>query len=300
MTCLDGMRWPGRPGGAGVGRRGARIVRWWHLGTLLLAAVATPLASVAAGVEAADYTALMVSGLVTAIVIAQGSVGKAIVMTTAVWRLAWLAPMPRPDRSDSRWDCRARRWPRLHAAGNRPVRPRGDDRQLASPDDPMAARVERPGPGRARPAGRGLDVSRDGARLAFRRISWRRSRARLVRFLRDREEDVSWVPALGSGAIEGVAGPGRPTTPRRRPHSSAAHIRPSVRPRRCAAWRVDRARDPTRTYGHREGARTVLGPGREHVDRQRDAAGVNLPLVGWWRGWFTCRTFLYPTTVALA
>jgi len=64
------------------------------IGTLLLATVAAPLASLAARVEAADYTALMVCGLVAAIVVAQGSVLKAVVMTTAGLALGMVGTDP--------------------------------------------------------------------------------------------------------------------------------------------------------------------------------------------------------------
>ena len=64
------------------------------IGTLLLATVAVPLASLAARVEAADYTALMVCGLVAAIVIAQGSVLKAVVMTGVGFALAMVGTDP--------------------------------------------------------------------------------------------------------------------------------------------------------------------------------------------------------------
>ena len=53
------------------------------IGTLVLATLSVPLTSLAARFEAADYAALMVCGLVAAIVIAHGSIFKAIVMTAA-------------------------------------------------------------------------------------------------------------------------------------------------------------------------------------------------------------------------
>lgn len=64
------------------------------IGTLLLATVAAPLASLAARFEAADYTALIVCGLVAAVVVAQGSVFKAIVMTGAGFALAMIGTDP--------------------------------------------------------------------------------------------------------------------------------------------------------------------------------------------------------------
>src|SRR5688572_215019 len=84
VTCLDGYAMA-RGGRAGVALATAALASFvgGTIGTVLLAAVATPLAAVAARIDAADYTALMVCGLVAAIVIAQGSVGKALVMTIA-------------------------------------------------------------------------------------------------------------------------------------------------------------------------------------------------------------------------
>ena len=84
VTCLDGHAMA-RQGRAGLALAVAAIGSFvgGTIGTLLLAALAVPLASSAARVEAVDYTALMACGLVAAIVIAQGSVVKATVMTAA-------------------------------------------------------------------------------------------------------------------------------------------------------------------------------------------------------------------------
>ena len=84
VTCLDGHAMA-RQGRAGLALAVAAIGSFvgGTIGTLLLAALAVPLASSAARVEAVDYTALMACGLVAAIVIAQGSVVKAMVMTAA-------------------------------------------------------------------------------------------------------------------------------------------------------------------------------------------------------------------------
>jgi len=82
VTCLDGHVMA-RQGRAGVALAVAAIGSFvgGTGGTLLLAAMAVPLASVAAGFEAADYTALLVCGLVAATIIARGSVLKAMAMT---------------------------------------------------------------------------------------------------------------------------------------------------------------------------------------------------------------------------
>jgi putative tricarboxylic transport membrane protein len=84
VTCLDGYAMA-RNGRAGLALAVAAVGSFvgGTIGTLLLAVLAVPLASLAARVEAADYTALLACGLVAAIVIAQGSVLKAMVMTAA-------------------------------------------------------------------------------------------------------------------------------------------------------------------------------------------------------------------------
>jgi TctA family transporter len=84
VTCLDGHAMA-RQGRAGLALAVAAVGSFvgGTIGTLLLAVLAVPLASLAARVEAADYTALLACGLVAAIVIAQGSVLKAMVMTAA-------------------------------------------------------------------------------------------------------------------------------------------------------------------------------------------------------------------------
>jgi putative tricarboxylic transport membrane protein len=84
ITCLDGYAMA-RTGRAGLALAVAAIGSFvgGTIGTLVLAALAVPLASIAARFGPADYTALMLCGLVAAIVIAHGSVLKATVMTAA-------------------------------------------------------------------------------------------------------------------------------------------------------------------------------------------------------------------------
>ena len=67
VTCLDGHAMA-RQGRAGLALAVAAIGSFvgGPIGTLLLAALAVPLASFAARVEAADYAALMICGLVAA------------------------------------------------------------------------------------------------------------------------------------------------------------------------------------------------------------------------------------------
>jgi putative tricarboxylic transport membrane protein len=84
ITCLDGHAMA-RSGRARLALAVAAIGSFvgGTVGTALLAALAVPLASVAARFTAADYAALMLCGLVAAIVIAHGSVPKALAMTGA-------------------------------------------------------------------------------------------------------------------------------------------------------------------------------------------------------------------------
>ena len=84
ITCLDGYAMA-RNGRAGLALAVAALGSFvgGTMGTLLVAMSAVPLASLAARFEAADYTALMACGLAAAIVIAHGSVLKAIVMCAA-------------------------------------------------------------------------------------------------------------------------------------------------------------------------------------------------------------------------
>jgi putative tricarboxylic transport membrane protein len=84
ITCLDGHAMA-RAGRAGLALAVAAIGSFvgGTVGTVFIAALAAPLGSVAARFAAADYTALMVCGLVAAIVIAHGSLLKAVAMTGA-------------------------------------------------------------------------------------------------------------------------------------------------------------------------------------------------------------------------
>ena len=84
VTCLDGhaMARNGRAGAAlAVSAIGSFV--GGTVGTVVIAALSLPLASVAASFGAADYAALMICGLVAAVVIAGGAVWKALVMAAA-------------------------------------------------------------------------------------------------------------------------------------------------------------------------------------------------------------------------
>ena len=84
VTCIDGHAMA-RQGRAGVALAVAAIGSFvgGTTGTVLLAALSIPLAALAARFEAADYAALMACGLIAAIVLARGSLLKAIAMVLA-------------------------------------------------------------------------------------------------------------------------------------------------------------------------------------------------------------------------
>lgn len=84
VTCLDGHAMA-RNGRASVALAVSAIGSFigGTVGTMVIAALSVPLASVAANFGAADYAALMVCGLVATVVIAGGAVWKAFVMTGA-------------------------------------------------------------------------------------------------------------------------------------------------------------------------------------------------------------------------
>jgi putative tricarboxylic transport membrane protein len=91
VTCLDGhaMARQGRGSLAlAVAALGSFV--GGTIGTLVLAVLALPLASLASGVEAADYTALMVCGLVASVLIAQRSIVKAMAMTAGGFALGMI------------------------------------------------------------------------------------------------------------------------------------------------------------------------------------------------------------------
>jgi putative tricarboxylic transport membrane protein len=81
ITCLDGHAMA-RQGRAGLALAIAAIASFvaGTFGTLLLVTLAGPLAAIAAHFQAADYVALMICGLIAAVVLAHGSVLKAIAM----------------------------------------------------------------------------------------------------------------------------------------------------------------------------------------------------------------------------
>ena len=212
ITCLDGHAMA-RNGRAGLALAVAAISSFvgGTVGTALLAVLALPLGSVAARFTAADYAALMLCGLVAAVVIARGSVPKAIAMSAAGLFLG--AVGTDLDTGRARFTLGA---PELFdGIGFMPVAIgmfglADIIHALASPDprphlSTSIMRV-RPGPGESRRAalstargtlvGAILGVLPGGGPLIASFASYAVER-----------KLTSAVPPVGSGAIEGVAGP---------------------------------------------------------------------------------------------
>jgi putative tricarboxylic transport membrane protein len=308
VTCLDGYAMA-RKGRAGVALATAALASFvgGTIGTLLLATLATPLAAVAARVEAADYTALMVCGLVAAIVIAQGSVSKAVVMTMAGFALGMIGTDPTSGQVRFTMGI-----PQLFdGIGFMPLaiglfglaEMIG---QLASPSDqPMTSmRIERvrPEPGEARRAmlstlrgtavGSVLGVLPGGGPVIASFASYAVEK-----------KLSSGAPAIGTGAIEGIAGP--------ESANNAAAQTSFV---------------PLLTLGFPSGPVGALLLGALIVHGIQPGPGIvtkepaifwglvasmwignvmllllNLPLVGWWARLVRVPyRFLYPATVALS
>ncbi len=308
VTCLDGHAMA-RQGRAGLALAVAAIGSFvgGTVGTLLLAALAIPLASVASRVEAADYTALMACGLVAAIVIAQGSVVKAMAMTAAGLMLGMIGldattgqarfTMGIPELVDG--------------LGFMPlaIGMFGFSEiiaTLAAPEErrAMSARVERtwPGPGETRRAaastlrgtalGSLLGILPGGGPVL----------ASFAAYAMEKKMSAG-SPALGSGAIEGVAGP---------ESANNAAAQTSFVPLLTLGL-------PSGPVGALLlGALIVHGiqPGPTVIVKEPALFWglvasmwignvmllvLNLPLVGWWARLVRVPyRFLYPTTVALA
>ena len=212
ITCLDGyaMARNGRAGVALAVAAGASFVGG-TIGTLLIAALAVPLTAVAARFEAADYAALMVCGLVAALVISQGSLLKAVVMTVAGLLLGAIGTDV--STGTARFTMGI---PELYdGIGFMPVaigifglaEAIGT---LAAPDDrrPMSARIDRIWPD-AREARRAMASSLRGTTVGCLLGVLPGGGPLLASFAAYAVEKkvVSARHALGSGAVEGVAGP---------------------------------------------------------------------------------------------
>jgi putative tricarboxylic transport membrane protein len=212
ITCLDGHAMA-RSGRAGVALAVAAVASFvgGTIGTLVIAALAVPLTTVAARFEAADYAALMICGVVAAIVISQGSLLKAIVMTVAGLLLGAIGTDVATGRTRFTMGI-----PELYdGLGLMPVaigmfglaEAIGT---LADPGDrrPMSTRIDRLRPD-AHEARRAMAASLRGTTVGALLGVLPGGGPLLASFAAYAVEKklVSARHALGSGAIEGVAGP---------------------------------------------------------------------------------------------
>jgi putative tricarboxylic transport membrane protein len=212
ITCLDGYAMA-RNGRAGVALAVAAVASFvgGTIGTLLIAALAVPLTAVAARFEAADYAALMVCGLVAALVISQGSLLKAIVMTVAGLLLGAIGTDIATGRARFTMGI-----PELYdGIGFMPVAIgifglAEAIATLAAPADrrPMSTRIDRLWPD-ARERRRAIASSLRGTAVGSVLGVLPGGGPLLASFASYAVEKkvVSARHALGSGAIEGVAGP---------------------------------------------------------------------------------------------
>jgi putative tricarboxylic transport membrane protein len=308
VTCLDGHAMA-REGRAGLALAIAALGSFvgGTIGTLLLAVLAAPLASLAARVEAADYTSLMACGLVAAIVIAQGSVLKAVVMTGGGLALGMVGTDPTTGQ------------PRF--TGGIPELVDGIGfmplaigmfglaeiiGRLASPSDRAvtSARIGHPWPGpgeatraavstlRGTAVGSVLGVLPGGGPVIASFASYAMEK-----------KLASGPPALGSGAVEGIAGPEA---------ANNAAAQTSFVPLLTLGL-------PSGPVGALLlGAMIVHGiqPGPSVITKEPALfwglvasmwignvmlLALNLPLVGWWARLVRVPyRYLYPTTVALS
>ena len=221
VTCIDGHAMA-REGRAGTALAVAAIGSFvgGTTGTLLLAALSTPLAAVAARFEAADYAALMACGLVAAIVLARGSLLKAIAMVMAGLLLGAIGLDIATGQPRFTFGIPAAvRRHRFRAARNRIVRSCGDHGrvdQATRVARPRSAGVQlRPSPRRSSPRG-GRIGARNPSRLRARHAARRRPPSRVVRVIRTREEGVLGRPAARQPAPSPALPVRSPPTTRRR------------------------------------------------------------------------------------
>ncbi len=212
VTALDGHQMA-KQGRAGPALAIAAIGSFFAgcVATVLVAALGAPLTALALLFGPAEYFSLMVLGLVFAVVLAKGSVLKAIAMIL----FGLLLSMVGSDIETGAvaHDVRhpgARRRHRLRHRRDGRVRLRRDHAQPRADREPRhrAEQDHRADADLAGLQGRGAgDRARHHPRLDPRHPAGRRRRDRVVRGLHVREEDLEGSAAFGHGAIEGVAAP---------------------------------------------------------------------------------------------
>ena len=282
VTCIDGhqMAKQGRAGAAlGVAALGSFFAGC--VGTVFIAAFGPPLARVAQEFNSPDYFSLMVLGLVTAVVLAHGSVIKAIGMVLVGLLFGLVGTDVNSGLTrytfgvSELWDgidflplviglvrhCRDRQESRTAGTAAR-ASLRRNPRTLAEP-----GRTSRTS---WRAVLRGTALG-----FAARYPSRRRRRARRIRELYAGEEDRARPLALRQGRDRRRRGAGiRQQRGRADLVHSAAHARASLQRHHGADdGRDDHSRHPAGLGGDDQASGSVLGHGRQHVDRQSDAAG---------------------------
>ena len=286
VTTLDGhqMAKQGRAGPAlAIAAIGSFIAGTFA--TILVAALGVPLTALALKFGPAEYFSLMVLGLVFAVVLAKGSVFKAIAMVMFGLLLSCVGSDIETGQSRLSFDI-----PELAdgigfvtvAMGvfgfaeimrnlEQELEPRdhrGQDHRPDADDEGLQGL-------------RGRDRARHRARLAARHPAGRRRRHRGVRGLHVREEDLQ-----ASGEVRARRDRGRGGAGKRQQRGgadlvhSAAHARHSAQRRDGAdGRRHDHPRHRAGPAGDDQAAGAVLGPDRLDVDRQPDA-GRHQPAAG--------------------
>ena len=267
VTCIDGHQMA-RQGRAGSALAIAALGSFFAgtVSTVLIAAFAPPLATVGQSFGAPEYFSLMVLGLIAAVVLAHGSVLKAIAMIVLGLLLGLVGtdgkPAARASPSASRELSDGIDFAAL-AIGVFGV---GEIiANLAQPDESALA-------GRAKDHAAVADArgfpprlaggaARHRARLAARRAARRRRDAELVRRLRAREEGrarpVAFRPRRGRGR-------GRPGIRQQRRRADLVHSDADARhSRQCGDGaddrRDDHPRHPARPADHDRAARSCSG-----------------------------------------
>ena len=281
VTTLDGhpMARQGRAGAAlGVAALGSFFAGC--VGTVFIAAFGPPLAALAQEFNSPDYFSLMVLGLVTAVVLAHGSVIKAVGMVLVGLLLGLVGTDVNSGLTrytfgiSAIWDGIDFLPLVIGLFGIVEIIRNLEQRELHRV--PVSTRIRDLWPSRQDfPDVLAPGAARHRAGLAPRHPAGRRRRACRVRELHAREEDRQGPEPVRQRRDRGRGGAGiRQQCRRADLVHSAADARPAVQ---CGHGADDGRDDhPGHSAGFRrddQAAGPVLGHGRQHVDRQRHAAG---------------------------
>ena len=278
VTCIDGYQMA-RQGRAGPALAIAAIGSFFAgtVGTLLIALFGPPLAEVALKFGAPEYFSLMLMGLVAAAVLAQGDMIKSLAMVVMGLLLGIVGTdvntgMQRFTLRHHRADRRHR----LHRGRGRRVRGRRDRRQPrraggARRSSPSKVTNLLPTQGRPQALAR-ADRCAAPRSAAFFGVLPGTGPAIASFSSYMLEKKLAKDPSrFGKGAIEGVAGPEAANNADAQcKFIPDADARPAGERRDGAdARRADHPGHPARARGDDAAAGAVLGPDRQHVDRQR-------------------------------